>query len=137
MSAENVETLRRYHDVLNETGEPPLELFHSDVEIHMFRGSPISGPYRGHDGLRQWRRDTFDVIDDWRLELDEVITGDDPDVLVALQRFVGRMKHTDLPANCPLAVIVRFHDGLIVRFEGYRERSEALEAAGLSERPPA
>ena len=37
-SAENVETLRRYHDVLNETGEPPLELFHSDVEIHMFRG---------------------------------------------------------------------------------------------------
>ena len=137
MSAENVETLRRYHDVLNETGQPPLELFDSAVEIHMFRGSPISGPYRGHDGLRQWRRDTFDVIDDWRLELDEVITGDDPDVMVALQRFVGRMKHTDLAANFPLAVIVRFHDGLIVRFEGYRDRSEALEAAGLSERPTA
>jgi len=137
MSAENVETLRRYHDVLNETGEPPLELFDSAVEIHMFRGSPISGPYVGHDGLRQWRRDTFDVIDAWRLELDEVITGDDPDVMVALQRFVGRMKHTDLAANFPLAVIVRFHDGLIVRFEGYRDRSEALEAAGLSERPTA
>jgi ketosteroid isomerase-like protein len=137
MSAENVETLRRYHDVLNETGEPLVELFRSDVEIHMFRGSPISGPYRGHDGLRQWRRDTFDVIDDWRLDLDEVITGDDPDVMVALQRFVGRMKHTDLPVNFPLAVVVRFHDGLIVRFEGYRDRNEALEAAGLSERPTA
>ncbi len=135
MSAENVETLRRYHALLNETGEPPLELFHPEVEIHMFRGSPISGPYRGHDGLRQWRRDTFDVIDAWRLELDEVITGDDPDVIVALQRFVGRMKHTDLTANFPLAVIVRFRDGLIVRFEGYREMSEALEAAGLPDRP--
>ena len=132
-SAENVETLRRYHDLLNEAGEPPLELADPGIEIHMFRGSPISGPYRGHDGLRQWRRDTFDVIDAWRLELDEVITGDDPDVMVALQRFVGRMKHTDLAANFPLAVIVRFHDGLIVRFEGYRERSEALEAAGLSD----
>jgi ketosteroid isomerase-like protein len=134
-SAENVETLRRHHELLNETGQPPLELFHPDVEIHMFRGSPISGPYRGHEGLRQWRRDTFDVLDAWRLELDEVITGDDPDVMVACERFVGRMKHTDLAANFPLAVIVRFHDGLIVRFEGYRERSEALEAAGLRERP--
>src|SRR2546430_16166075 len=135
MPADNVETLRRYHDLLNETGEPPLELVHPEVEIHMFRGSPISGPYRGHDGLRQWRHDTFDVIDSWRLELDEVITGEDPDVMVALQRFVGRMQQTDLAANFPLSVIVRFHDGLIVRFEGYRERSEALEAAGLRERP--
>ena len=135
MSAENVETMRRFHDILNETREPPLELFHPDVEIRMFRGSPISGPYLGHDGLRQWRRDSFDVIDAWRLELDEVITGDDPDVIVALQRFVGRMKHTDLAANFPLAVVVRFRDGVIVRLEGYRERSEALEAAGIQERP--
>jgi ketosteroid isomerase-like protein len=131
MSARNVETLRRYHGRLNDSGELPLELFHPDVEVHMFRGSPISGPYRGHDGLRRWRDDTFDVIQEWRLELDEVITGDDPDVIVAMQRFVGRMQHTDLPANFPLAVVARFRDGLIFRFEGYRERSEALEAAGL------
>ena len=131
MSAENVETLRRYHELLNGTGEAPIELFDPAVEIHMFRGSPIPGPYRGHLGLRQWRQDTFDVIDAWRLELDEVITGDDPDVMVALERFVCRMKHTDLAANFPLAVLVRFRDGLIVRFEGYREPSEALEAAGL------
>jgi hypothetical protein len=112
MSAENVETLRRYHELLNDTGEPPVEIFHPEVEIHMFRGSPISGPYRRHDGLQRWCRDTFDVM-------------------VALERFVGRMKHTDLAANFPPAVIVRFREGLIVRFEGYRERSEALEAAGL------
>jgi ketosteroid isomerase-like protein len=79
--------------------------------------------------VRQWRQDTFDVIQDWRLELDEVVTGDDSDVMVAMQRFVGRMQHTDLPANFPLAVVVRFSDGLIVRLEGYRERDEALEAA--------
>ena len=98
----------------------------------MFEGSPIPGPYRGRDGLRQWRQDTFDVIQDWRLELEEVITGDDPDVMVAMQRFTGRMQHTDLPANFPLAVVVRFSDGLIARLEGHRERSEALEAAGLA-----
>ncbi|HXD57571.1 MAG TPA: nuclear transport factor 2 family protein [Thermoleophilaceae bacterium] len=131
MPPANVETLERYHALLNDTGEPPLALMHPDVEIHMFRGSPITGPYHGHEGVRAWRRDTFDVIDDWRLELDEVITGDDPDVMVAMQRFVGRMQHTGLPANFPLAVLVLFRDGLIVRFQGYRERDEALAAAGL------
>ncbi len=62
-----------------------------------------------------------------------MVTGDDPDAMVALQRFVGRMKHTDLRANFPLAVVVRFRDGLIVRFEGYREREEAFQAIGLGD----
>ena len=134
MSAKNLETLRRYLERLNETGESPLDLVHPNVEVHMFRGSPISGPYFGHEGLRRWRHDTFDVFQEWRLELDDVIAGDDPDVIVAMERFVGRMEHTDLPANFPLAVVVRFRDGLIVRLEGFRERSEALEAAGLRDK---
>jgi hypothetical protein len=35
----------------------------------------------------------------------------------------------DLPADFLLAVVVRFRDGLIA---GFRERREALEAAGLA-----
>jgi hypothetical protein len=38
----------------------------------------------------------------------------------------------DLPADFLLAVVVRFRDGLIAGFEGFRERREALEAAGLA-----
>lgn len=132
MSPENVETLRRYHELLNETGEPPTALCHPDIEIHMFKGSPIAGPYRGHEGLLVWREETFDVINDWHLELDEVITGDDPDVMVGMWRFVGRMRHTDLPVDFPLATVVRFRDGLITRMDGYRQREEALEAAGIA-----
>ena len=41
MSQENVETLRSFYDGLNTTGEAPAELFHPDLEIHMFEGSPI------------------------------------------------------------------------------------------------
>jgi hypothetical protein len=62
-----------------------------------------------------------------------VITGDDPDVIVVTNRFVGRMRHTRLIADSPLTVVVRFRDGLVVRFEGYRERAEALAAVGLGE----
>ena len=133
MSQRNVETLRSFYEGLNTTGEAPAEPFHPDVEIHMFEGSPISGPYRGLDGLRRWREDSFDVFEDGRLLLEEVITGDDPDVMVITNRFVGRMRHTRLTADFPLTVVVRFRDGLIVRFEGYRERAEALTAAGLGE----
>ena len=67
------------------------------------------------------------------MELDEVIGTDDPDVIVAIHRFVGRMKHTHLPANFPLAVVVRFREGKMASFEGYRERAEALEAVGIDE----
>lgn len=132
MPASNADTLRRYHERLNETGELALELVDPKVEVHMFRGSPIPGPYVGYEGLQRWREDVFDVIDDWHLELDEVIEMEDRDVVVAMQRFIGRMEHTHLPVNFPLAVVVRFKDGLIARLEGYRERDEALEAATAS-----
>jgi ketosteroid isomerase-like protein len=131
MAAGNAETLRRYVELLNETGEVPVELLQPDVEMHMFRGAPIPGPYHGHDGVRRWREDTFDVFQDWRMELDEVVESGDPDIVVAIHRFVGRMRHTELPSNFPLAVVVRFRDGLIARFDGYRERHEAIEAAGI------
>src|SRR5215212_8331736 len=117
MPSANVDSLRRYIERLNETGVIAVEFLDPDVEMSMFRGSPIPGPYHGHDGIRRWREDTFDVIEGWRMELDEVITGDDPDVMVAIHRFVGRMKHTNLSANFPLAVVVRFRDGRIAGFE--------------------
>src|SRR5271165_1176679 len=133
MSQQNVETLRFFYEGLNTTGEAPTKLFHPDVEIHMFEGSPISGPYRGLDGLRRWREDSFEVFEHGRLLLDAVITGDDPDLMVVTTRFIGRMTHTRLIADFPLTVIVRFRHGLIVRFEEYRERAEALNAVGLEE----
>jgi hypothetical protein len=39
------------------------------------------------------------------------------------------MRHTRLTADFPLTVVVRFRDGLIVRFDGYRERCGALQRA--------
>ena len=131
MPSTNVDSLRQYIERLNETGVIAVEFLDPNVEMRMFRGSPIPGPYRGHEGVRRWREDTFDVIDEWRMEFDEVVIGEDPDVVVAIHRFLGRMKHTDLPANFPLAVVVRFRDRLIVSFDGYRHRAEALEAARI------
>jgi hypothetical protein len=133
MAHGNVETLRSFYEGLNTTGEAPAKPFHPDVEIHMYEGSLLSGPYLGLDGLHRWCEDSFDVLEDWRLLLEEVITGDDPDVMVVTNRFVGRTRYTRLIADFPLTVVVRFSDGLIVRFDGYLERGEALTAVGWGE----
>jgi ketosteroid isomerase-like protein len=133
VTPENLETLKRFHDLLNDRPEAPLEVFHPEAEIHMFEGSPIRGPYYGHEGVRRWREDSFDVIEDPRLELDEVIRFADPDLMVVAQRFVGHLRHADLAVDFPLWVVFRFRDGLIARCEGHRERHEALAAAGLEE----
>lgn len=58
-------------------------------------------------------------------------TAEAPDVIVVTNRFIGRMRHAGLIADFSLTVVVRFRDGLIVRFVGYRERAEALTAVGL------
>ncbi|HEX6654041.1 MAG TPA: hypothetical protein VF072_14950 [Thermoleophilaceae bacterium] len=39
MARDNVATLRRYHELLNERGEIAVELLHPDVQVHMFEGS--------------------------------------------------------------------------------------------------
>ena len=102
MSQENVETLRSFYERLNTTGEGHRhELFSSRRGDHMFEGSPNVGPYRGIDGVRLWREDSFDVIEDGRLLLDAVITGDDPDVMVVTNRFVGRRGTRVSPATSP------------------------------------
>ena len=62
-----------------------------------------------------------------------MITSDDPNVIVVTNRFVGRLRYTGITGDFPLTVVVRFRDGLIARFEGYRERAEALKAVGLEE----
>jgi hypothetical protein len=73
----------------------------------------------------------FDILDDGRRLLNEVITGEDPDVIVVTQIRRADAAHAS-HRGLPLTVVVRFRDGLIVRFDGYRERADALAAVGLS-----
>jgi hypothetical protein len=99
MSQGNAETLRSFYERLNTTGEVPAELFGA-----------------------------FDILDDGRLLLDEVITGEVIVVTKIRRADAAHASHRGLP----LTVVVGFRDGLIVRFDGYRERADALAAVGLS-----
>jgi hypothetical protein len=64
MSQENVDVVRAMIERFNRDGFLPEELFDPEVELFNVRESPLPGPYRGYDGLRQWREGVFEVVEE-------------------------------------------------------------------------
>jgi hypothetical protein len=65
-------------------------------------------------------------------ELDELIEKDNQ--IVALGSMTARGRSTGVEATMPLAIVFTAgDDGYLIRYESFRDRQKALEAAGLSE----
>jgi ketosteroid isomerase-like protein len=133
MSEENVEVVRLWWTGFNEDRMPPLELCDERIEIGMLREFPVQGPYHGHDGVRRWVQDMFEVIDEPRVELVEIIDAEDGETVVTEQRALGRMRHTQLEADYRWATVWTVKAGNVLGAQGYATKPEALEAAGLPE----
>ena len=133
MSEENVEIVREMTERFNRDGAMPEELFDPDVEFFNVRESPLPGPYRGYEGLREWRDGVFDVVEEGRFEVDDLIDVDESDLVVFRVRLRGRARHTGLEIDIGWTTVHWFRDGRIYRSKSYTDRAEALEAAGLSE----
>lgn len=132
MPQQGVEVIELWWQLLNEQGEPPLELCAEDIEIRNVAEGPIRGPYRGHDGARRWATDIFEVIDAPRVELEESIEANDGKTVVTMQRIVGRATHSQVEIDFPWAAVWTVQDGVVSRAEGYATWTEALKAADLS-----
>ena len=133
MPRENEDVVRLWFEGFNENGMPALEVCDERLEIGNVEGFPIQGPYHGHEGVREWTRDLFEVLDEARLEVIEVIEAGVGETVMSVQRIVARMRHTRLPAKLRWAGVWTIHDGKAVRVQGYATRREALVAAGLGE----
>ena len=66
MSEENVEIVRRWWEAFNDDGMPPLALCDEDVEIRNPPDFPVRGVFKGHDGVRLWRDEVFEIVDNPR-----------------------------------------------------------------------
>ena len=132
MSQEQVEIVRRCWAGLEE--DPPklwLEFFDDEVELRNPPEFPLQGPFRGHEGVRKWAAEVWEVISELHHEIEEIIEAPDGETVVSVQRTQGRMRHTQLPSNVQWATVWTFRAGKVVRGEGFMRRAEALEAAGL------
>ena len=129
--AENVEVCRQWWERFNETGEPALELCDESVEMSNPDRFLVRGPYHGHEGIRQWRTDVFDVFDDPHVEVEEILDAGDGETVVMFQRLQGTAKHTRIEVDEPWAAVIKIRDGKMFHAKGYLSRREALEAAGM------
>src|SRR5215210_4355058 len=141
MSQENVAFVRRWVSELAVSGslhrvaEGGTDLspyFQPDVVIVNFSGGPLTKPYQGHAGVREWVSESFAEVADARIELDEILDSGQSHVVCTV-RFHGTMRLSGIPVNAGLAVLYRFRDGKIVFVQGFADSGRALEAVGLSE----
>jgi ketosteroid isomerase-like protein len=133
MSNEQMKIVRRAWAGLEE--EPPnlwLEFYDEDVEIRNPPEFPVRGPFHGHDGVRQWATEVWEVFAGLHHEVEEIIAGADGETVVSVQRTQGRMRHTQLKTDVQWAGVWTFREGKVLRCQGYMRKAEALAAAGLS-----
>ena len=133
MSQQNVEIVRAMIDRFNRDGFLPEELFDPDVDLFNVRESPLPGSYHGYEGLRQWREEVFDVVEEGRFEIDNLQDVDEADLVIYGIRLLGRARHTRLEIDIAWTNVNWIREGRIYRSKSFTNHAEALEAVGLSE----
>ena len=128
--SENVAIVRALWAGL-ERGDVPLDLCDQQIELRTAAEIPVADESRGHDGVRKWATDVWEVFSEFHNEVEEVIEVGDGETVVTLVRTTGRMRHTGLEAKLKWAVVWTLRGGKALRAHGYLSKAEALEAAGL------
>ena len=137
MSQENVEIVRRvYKAVRKGDTEGVLAAYDPAVEWD-FRASPFrdflkQNVYLGHEGIRRLIQERYD--DAWAEvedHLDELIDAGEQVISVVTSRGRGLASGVDVEREH--AGLWTIRAGKIVRVAWFGTRTEALEAAGLSE----
>jgi ketosteroid isomerase-like protein len=131
MPEENVEIVRRLYQAMEARDVEALpDLGHPDAEwIHDRRVG--KEPIRGLENMIRYFTDMDEMFGELHTEPERF--WDAGDRVLAFVRVTGSGQASGAGFEIRIAHIWTVHDGLIVRGEGYGDRDEALEAAGLSE----
>ena len=141
MSEENVEIVRKSLDAFNAflRGELPSEALEqfADPKIefiwHGDRTMPDQPQHlAGSPAILGFWEQLRSAWADLAMELLECIDAPEDRVLIFL-RQTGRGRESGVPVEVHAFQLVTIRDGRIRRMELFRHRSDALEAAGLSE----
>ena len=131
MSEENVEIVRRLYEAMNAGElEATSELIHPDAE--WIPDSRVGeGPVRGRENVIRFFTDRAEMFDEFRTEPERFWeTGDK---ILVFVRVTGRGGASGAEFDIRIGHLWTLRDGVVVRGEGYGNRDEALEAAGLRE----
>jgi ketosteroid isomerase-like protein len=139
MSEENVELARRVYiegDLLQTTSEQIDRLFREhldeDFEFRLPGDYPEGEPvFRGRGGVDQLVAMLSETWSEWQFEPERFL--DAGDQVVVFARIVGRGKASGAPFELETTHVWAIRAGRAMSVHAYRDRSQALEAAGLRE----
>ena len=140
MSQENLDIARRgiaEISELYETGEfsqnlPQIrEVCDPDFVLRPSGLFPEHGEMHGPEGLLKFMQGQAEAFERMWIEADEFIEAGDRVVIPI--RFGGRARHTGLDVEFEVTHLCSYRAGKLLRDEIYPTKTEALEAAGLSE----
>ena len=133
MPKENVEAWRQAMDAFDRGDRSAfLALCDPDYEVVPFRDWPEAGVIRGREAAWDFYAnvgESFQPFDSGDAELMDA--GADKVVVHRGRELRGRASGADVEFHA--WVVVTFRDGTLCRGEWFTDRSEALQAAGLSE----
>jgi ketosteroid isomerase-like protein len=132
---EKVELLRLGFEAFNRRDlDGLLSVWHPDAELHELADVPDVRVYRGHDGIRQWVADLEETFSELRFEPREFLPRGEVVFVGALAS--GRGRGSGVPLEYEVFFVFGIRDGSAMRAEGYLNREQALEAAGMADAVP-
>ena len=138
MSDENVEIVRRVVDATNRRDPDAfVAALSPDVEWedNLF-GTEGARTYRGAAEVREWLSEVWEPWATLRMEALEITPAGNGRVFVEFE-LIARGKESGAETHARFWTVSRIADGRIRTRQTFRDRTEALEAAGLAELPPA
>jgi ketosteroid isomerase-like protein len=135
MSQQDVELVRLAMKAWNrEDIDELIPLSDPEVEFVSIFAGMEGRTYRGYDGLRQYFADMKDAWAEFHRDIEEV-TDAGSDQVVVFFRLVGTARASGVPVDERVTTVFRLREGRLHRMVVYRDRDEALEAAGLRQPP--
>ena len=131
--SEKTETLRAFVEAFNRQDfDDAVVYLHPEVEIYPALGGEldINRLYSGRDEALK----VFATISEGfknQVEIEDIVEAGEDKVLL-VERWGGPGRQ-GIETPIEISTVYTFRDDLVVRLEGFRDRAEALEAAGLSE----
>jgi ketosteroid isomerase-like protein len=106
--------------------EAIVEISHPDVEFTSLTMESEGTVYRGHDGIREYFERLLDVLPNWRPKLEAVEEHGDKGLVKA--RIYATPSGGSVAVEQVMWQVVRFRDGLAIRWDFFRTEEEARAA---------
>ena len=131
MSRESVQTIGRFFELFNRREiDAWLKMMATDVEWHVDPQDPDTTVHRGREAARRYALTWIEMMEALVQVLEVFEAGDQ---VVAWTHINSRGGASGVPVGLDLAFVFTLRNGLAARIEETQDKTEALEAVGLSE----